>query len=64
MKHILFYYIGGGLWLFWLSDLKQSTEYSLKQPSDSEKRCFDRYVDKRSQVNLAFGQQYVPPPFS
>ena len=33
-----------GVVAIWLSDLKQSTEYSLKQPRDSEKRCFDRYV--------------------
>ena len=33
IKHILFYHIWG-LQPFWLSDLKQSNEYSIKQPSD------------------------------
>ena len=33
MKHILFNNIWG-LRLFWSSDLKQSSEYSIKQPSD------------------------------
>ena len=33
MKHILFYHIWG-LWPFWSSDLKQSNEFSIKQPSD------------------------------
>ena len=33
MKHILFYQILG-LGPFWLSDLKQLNEYSIKQPSD------------------------------
>ena len=33
IKHILFYHIWG-LQPFWSSDLKQSNEYSIKQPSD------------------------------
>ena len=33
IKHILFYNIKG-LQPFWSSDLKQSNEYSIKQPSD------------------------------
>ena len=33
IKHILFYHIWG-LQPFWSSDLKQSIEYSVKQPSD------------------------------
>ena len=33
MKHILFYHIVG-LQPFWSCDLKQSNEYSIKQPSD------------------------------
>ena len=33
MKHILLYHIWG-LWPFWSSDLKQSNEISIKQPSD------------------------------
>ena len=33
IKHILFYHICG-LQPFWSSDLKQSNEYSIKQPSD------------------------------
>ena len=33
IKHILFYHIWG-LEPFWSSDLKQSDEYSIKQPSD------------------------------
>ena len=33
IKHILFYCIWG-LQPFWLSDLKQSDEYTIKQPSD------------------------------
>ena len=33
IKHILFYHIWG-LQPFWSSDLKQSNEYSNKQPSD------------------------------
>ena len=33
IKHILFYHILG-LQPFWSSDLKQSNEYSIKQPSD------------------------------
>ena len=33
MKHNLFYHISG-LRPFWSSDLKQSNEYSIKQPSD------------------------------
>ena len=33
IKHILFYHIRG-LQAFWSSDLKQSNEYSIKQPSD------------------------------
>ena len=33
IKHILFYHIWG-LQPFWESDLKQSNEYSIKQPSD------------------------------
>ena len=32
IKHILFYHIWG-LKPFWSSDLKQSNEYSIKQPS-------------------------------
>ena len=33
IKHILLYHIWG-LQPFWSSDLKQSNEYSIKQPSD------------------------------
>ena len=33
IKHILFYHIWR-LQPFWLSDLKQSNEYSINQPSD------------------------------
>ena len=33
IKHILFYHIWG-LQPFWSSDIKQSNEYSIKQPSD------------------------------
>ena len=33
IKHILFYHIWG-LQPFWSSDLKQSNEYSIKQPDD------------------------------
>ena len=33
IKHILFYHLWG-LQPFWSSDLKQSNEYSIKQPSD------------------------------
>ena len=43
INHILFYHIWG-LQPFWSSDLKQSNEYSIKQPSDSELRCLDRYM--------------------
>ena len=33
IKHILFYHIWG-LQPFWSSDIKESNEYSIKQPSD------------------------------
>ena len=39
------YFNSWGLWPFWSSDLKQSNEYAIKQPSDFwGKSCLDRYV--------------------
>ena len=69
IKHILFYHTC--IWElqpFWSSDLKQSNEYSIKQPSDCWETNFyiimwqSKWValDKRSQVSLTFGT-YIKP---
>ena len=67
IKHILFYHIWG-LQPFWSSDLKQSNEYSIKQPSYIwETNVYigmwqSKWValDKRSQFSLTFGT-YIKP---
>ena len=67
IKHIWFYHIWG-LQPFWSSDLKQSNEYSIKQPSDfwatnvNIGRLQSKWdaLDKRSQVSLTFGT-YIKP---